>query len=267
MPVATDPLQSEADALYGVPPDEFTATRNARVAELKGDKDLAARVKALKRPAPAAWVVNLLVRERGGELEGALELGGELRAAQAELDRAAITKLAAERRSLVAALARAGADLAKAAGHPVSKTVVDAVAGTIEAGMADADAADAIRTGRLVRALESIGFDAVDLAESVAAPEAGSPAARPKPVRPKPRAVTDPDVELARARREADEVLRDAERDVEAAEEDLEATDDRIQQLRRELAELDRRHREAKQRVDTARAARTHAERRRRQLG
>lgn len=265
--MATDPLQSEADALYGVPPDEFTAARTARVAELKGDKELAARVKTLKRPAPAAWVVNLLVRERAGEVEGALELGGELRAAQADLDRAAITKLAAERRSLVAALARAGAELAKEAGRPVTKAVVEAVAGTLEAGMADADAADAIRTGRLVRALESIGFDAVDLTESVAAPEAGSPAARPKPVRPKPRAVTDPDAELERARRDADDVLREADREVGSAEDDLAAIDDRIQELRRELAALDRRHRDAKQRVDTARAARTHAERRRRQLG
>lgn len=265
--MATDPLQSEADALYGVPPDEFTAARNARVAELASDRELAARVKSLKRPAPAAWVVNLLARERGGELEGAFELGAELRAAHADLDRAAITRLAAERRRLIGSLARAGAELATAAGRPVSSAVIEAVAGTLEAGMADGDAADAIRTGRLVRALESIGFDAVDLAESVAAPEAGSPAARPKPVRPTPRPVTDPDAELARARREADEVVREAERDVAAAEDDLAAVAARIRELRAELEALDRRHRDATQRLDAARAARTHAERRRRQLG
>lgn len=263
----TDPLQREADALYALPPDEFTAARNTRAAELKADKDLAARLKTLKKPAPAACVVNLLVRARGGELEGVLELGDELRAAQADLDRAAITKLAAERRRLVGALAKEGAALAKEAGHPVAAAVVEAVSGTLEAGMADADAADAIRTGRLVRPLETIGFDAVDLAESVAAPEAGSPAARPKPVRPKPRAVTDPDAELRRARTEADEVLRAAERDVDDAEHDLGEVDARIAELRRELQALESRRREAKQRVDHAKAERTHAERRRKSLG
>jgi DNA-binding transcriptional MerR regulator len=265
--VATDPLRREAEALYVLPPDRFTAARNARAAELRDDPELSARLKKLRRPAPAAWVVNLLVRERGGELEGVLQLGEELRSAQAQLDRSAMTKLAAERRRLVAALAKEGATLAEQAGARVTAAVVEAVAGTLEAGMADADAADAIRTGRLIRPLESIGFDAVDLTDSVAVPEAGSPAARPKPVRPKPRPVTDPDAELRRARTEADEVLRTAERAVAEAEQDLAAVDERIADLRRRLAELEDRRREAKQHLDHANADRTHAERRRRALG
>lgn len=265
--MATDPLRREAEALYLLPPEQFTAARNSRAAELRDEKELAAQLKKLRRPAPAAWVVNLLVRDRGGELEGVLQLGEELRAAQSQLDRAAITKLTAERRRLVAALAKEGATLAEQAGVRVASTVVEAVAGTLEAGMADADAADAIRTGRLIRPLESIGFDAVDLADSVAVPEAGSPAARPKPVRPKPRPVTDPDAEVRRARTEADEVLRVAEREVADAEEDLAAVDERIAELRRQLADLEDRRRRAKQRLDHAEADRIHAERRRRALG
>lgn len=265
--MANDRLQREADALYALPPDRFTAARNARVAELKADGDLASRLKKLRKPTPAAWVVNLLVRTRGGEVEGVLQLGDELRTAQADLDRAAITKLAAERRRLVGAIATEGAALAKQAGHPVPAAVVEAVSGTLEAGMADADAADAIRTGRLVRPLESIGFDAVDLAESVAAPEAGSPAGRPKPVRTAPRPVTDPDAELRRARADADEVLRAAEQNIAEAERDLATIDGRMADLRRELQALEARRREAKQHVDQARAERTHAQRRRKSLG
>ena len=49
--VATDPLLEAADRLYGLTLPEFTPARDALAKELKGgDKDLSARVKALKKP-------------------------------------------------------------------------------------------------------------------------------------------------------------------------------------------------------------------------
>ena len=61
IPGMADDLLGIADDLYALPLGDFTPARDARAKELKGT-DLAAPVKALKKPSLAAWVVNLLVR-------------------------------------------------------------------------------------------------------------------------------------------------------------------------------------------------------------
>jgi hypothetical protein len=237
-----DALAGIADELYAVPPTEFIAARDARVRDENGDKELAARIKGLRRPAPGAWVTNLLVRERREEVEELLELGVALREAQSSLDREAITRLAKERRVVVQSLARAGGQLAADAGHPVATAVLDAVATTLDAGLADPEAAEAIRTGRLLRPLETIGFEPVDLAEAVAAPEAGSRAAekRPAPAKPRLRAVDDTDAELVRARTRADAAVERAEHDAGDASEELDRLEDDLRAARRAVAAAER---------------------------
>ena len=236
-----DRLADLADDLYGTAPAAFVAARGALVARLD-DKALAARVKELRKPSPAAWVVNLLVRERRGELDAVLDLGVALRAAQESLDRAELTRLAKERRARVTALAQTGADLAREEGHPVPPAVATAVAATLDAGLADAGAADAIRTGRLLRALETIGFEPVDLAEAVAVPEAGSRAAQKRPAaeRPRPRAVDDADAEQRLARDRADAVVARTETDEEDAEAALDDADERLRAARKALLAAER---------------------------
>lgn len=267
-----DALAGIADELYGIPPTDFIAARDARAHDESGDRTLVAQIKTLRRPAPAAWVTNLLVRERREEIEELLGLGAELRAAQASLDRAEITRMSKERRAIVLALARAGGELAAQAGHRVAPAVLDAVAATLDAGLADPEAADAIRTGRLLRPLETIGFEPVELAAAVAAPEAGTRAAEKRltPSRPKLRAVDDTDAELARARTRADAAIARAEHDAEQTATELEELDDRLRAARkalvaaeREAESLERRrdtasesHHKARAAVDTARAKR-----------
>ena len=77
-----------AEELYGVAPAEFTDARNGYVKELKAakDREMSERVKALKKPSTAAWVVNMLVRHNAEEMKQVLDLGRSLRAAQADLD-------------------------------------------------------------------------------------------------------------------------------------------------------------------------------------
>ncbi|WP_395640708.1 hypothetical protein [Pseudolysinimonas sp.] len=271
-----DPLAEVADDLYGVPPAGFIAARSARMKESGVDRALAARMKDLRKPAPAAWVVNLLVRERRDDLEQLLDVGGELRDAQTALDRGEITRLGRERRTLVAALTRTGGDLAAAAGQKVAPAVLDAVAATLDAGLADPEAAAAIRTGRLLRPLETIGFEPVDVAEAVAVPEAGSRAAekRTAPPRPRPRAVDDADAELDRARTRADAVVARAEADARAAADELGDLEERVREARRALATAEREAEFLTQKRDAAteahenaRAALDTARRRRRDLG
>jgi hypothetical protein len=220
-------------------------------------------------------VVNLLARQRRDELEDLLALGVDLRAAQDALDRAEITRLAKERRALVTALARDGARLALDAGHRVPPAAVDAAAATLDAGLADPEAADAIRTGRLLRPLESIGFEPVDLAEAVAAPEAGSRAAQRRVAeRPRPRAIDDSDAELRRARERADAVVARAEQDAAAASDEFARLETRLREARRALAAaereaeaLERQRNSAGAAHEKARAALETARARRRDLG
>ena len=85
----SDDLLEIADELYALPLGEFTPARDARAKELKGT-DLAARVKALKKPSLAAWVVNLLVRRETEQVEQVLDRGrGAARGAGVDVGRRA----------------------------------------------------------------------------------------------------------------------------------------------------------------------------------
>ena len=192
-------------------------------------------MKALRRPAPVAWAVNLLARD--GDLGDLETLGDRLRAAQSSADRQAITALGRERRDLVRSLASRAGELADAAGRALGPAVLDEVAETLQAALADPDAAAAVRSGRLLRALEAVGFDPVDLDGAVAVPEGAATA--PKAARRKgPRAVTDPDAELKRARADADAVVADARRAVDRAEGGIRELADRAADVNRRREEL-----------------------------
>ena len=66
-------LKPVADELYGLPPKDFTAARNA-AAKQAGDKDLAKAIQELRKPTVGAWAVNKLVRDAPEGLEEALGL-------------------------------------------------------------------------------------------------------------------------------------------------------------------------------------------------
>ncbi|MDP9735608.1 hypothetical protein [Curtobacterium sp. 260] len=161
----------EARELLLVAPADFVRERTARQRSVrKDDRALATRIGGLRKPAPAAWVVDLLAHE--GALDEAVDLGPAIRQAQADADPDEIRRLRRQRSEVVAALAQAGADLASDAGHPLTSAVLDQVRATIEAAMADGHAGAAVRSGLLVRPLESAGFDAVDLDGALADPDA-----------------------------------------------------------------------------------------------
>ncbi len=234
-------LDAAADALYGVPPGEFTAARNERAASATGA--LAKNIKALRKPSVAAWAVNLLVRD--GQLADALELSQALHEAQDELDAPELAKLGKQRRALVAGLARRAGSLARDAGTPLSRAVLEDVELTINAAIVDAAAGAAILTGRLVRTVHADGIDAADLADAVAGSVPGVPE-RPAPARD--------DLAARRARKAAEAAARDADR--AASEADREAAriegklakareradllHERVDDLRAELARIER---------------------------
>ncbi|MBT2501355.1 hypothetical protein [Curtobacterium sp. ISL-83] len=160
-----------ARELLLVAPADFVRERTARQRATRGaDRALATAIGKLRKPAPAAWVIDLLAHE--GALDDAVALGPALREAQASADPGQIATLRRQRSQVIDALAQAGAALAEDAGHPLTPAVLDQVRATIESGMADPHAGAAIRSGLLLRALESVGFEDVDLDDALADPDA-----------------------------------------------------------------------------------------------
>lgn len=221
--MAADDLDAIATELAALPLAEFTAARDAR-AKAVDDAALAAAIRSLRKPSPAAWLTNLLVRERPTEVTQLLALGADLREAQQNLDARELAALTKERRSLVTVIAGLAGDLARERGVRVSPAVTEELAQTLLAALADAAAADAVASGRLVRSLAVVGFDAVDLDGAVAGTS--------------PQATAPPVDELAERRRErARRELAEAEGAAEEAAAALRALEKRVavQSRRREL--------------------------------
>ncbi|WP_455904742.1 transposase [Microbacterium sp.] len=219
-------LADIAVTLYTGSPTEFTTARNARAADTD-DPALATRIRALKKPSVAAWVVNVFAHERSSQLEEALLLAEELRKAQADLDARALAQLGRDRRALTNRLAADAAELAEARGQRITASTREAVQQTISAAFFDPTAAAAVASARLVRELEPAGTFA-DIADSIVgggAPDAPAVAAKPLD-----------EVKARRERRDAERTVREAER-----------THDRVL---REAATTDRTLRDASVRVD-----------------
>ncbi|MFS0892631.1 transposase [Microbacterium sp. 179-I 3D3 NHS] len=219
-----DPTLDEiATALYAGAPDDFVSARTARATEI-ASPELAKEVRALKKPSVAAWVVNVFAQERADQLGQALQLAAELREAQDDLDAPALAKLGRDRRQLTRRLAETAADLAESRGERVTSATREAVEQTISAAFFDPDAAAAVASGRLVRALEPTA-SADDIRASVVGEVALTPTA------------PEPPADELKARR----LRRDAERRLNAAEKDLAAAERELARREKELRSLQER--------------------------
>ena len=173
----------DVQELYRRPPEEFTAARDeaAKAARAAGDKDAAAEIKALRKPSVAAWIVNLLAAEEPELLQQLLDLGPALAQAQAQGQGQELRELGAQRRELVEAVTARAVSLA---GRQVTAAVRDEITSTLDAALADAGSAAAVRSGHLVRALSYAGFGGVDLAGAVAVTTSRAPASTKKKAQP-----------------------------------------------------------------------------------
>lgn len=217
MSVDVDGAEVIGAELYALPPEQFTAARNARAAELTGEE--AKQVKSLRKPTVAAWAVNLLVAD--GQLAQAIELAAALRDAQEDLDAAELKQLSRQRRDLVASLAKRAGELVKEQGGSLSSSAQESVAATINAAVMDERAAAAVLTGRLIKPLEA--GDLEDLADHVAGAIADV-----KPQDPKSR----DDLAERRARKAAEAAVTAAERAASEAERTLAKVEARLAKAR-----------------------------------
>lgn len=227
-------LSTIAAKLYVELPGDFISARDAQM-KVADDRELAAQIKALRKPSVAAWVVNLFAQERTSQLAEALRLAEDLREAQADLDAATLATLGRERRTLTRRLAQNAVELAASRGERITASTLDAVERTISAAFFDPDAAAAVASGRLVRELDP--SDSVDLGAAVGG---GTPEA------PAPPVVPADEVSARRERRAAERALHDAEqvreraeraqKQAEKAQRDAAA---RVQSLEARVAELE----------------------------
>ncbi|YCK83844.1 hypothetical protein M1D89_11780 [Arthrobacter sp. D3-18] len=190
-------LRDAAQELYAVTPRDFTAERTALVRKAKdaGNKDLAKEIGSLPKPAAGAWAINMLALHKPEVIDGVVRFGVSLRTAQEEGDTEAFRELGQQRQGQLTSAVHAAKDLASELGAPLSAAAAADVEQTFRAAMADAGAAVAVGTGRLVRGLSGSGFEAVDLTGAIAAagpddeagPETGkAPAKRAAKTEPAP---------------------------------------------------------------------------------
>jgi len=250
-----------ADRLYTVPPEGFVAARTeAAAAALEaGERERAAAIGKLRKPTVAAWLVNLLAIERPEQVRELTELSAALRSAQRELRGAELRELTTRRRSVVARLVAQAQELAVRANPALAraKLPLAEVEETLGAALAEPEAADAVRSGRLTKTLDYAGFGEVPrpqlrvvTADFTAEPTEAAPS-RPRPGR---RSV---ERELAAARTEEEKARVELERAV-AAEADGARE---LAEAEAALAEAQRRRSAAETELSRRKLARKTAER------
>ena len=145
--------------LYVLPPADFVNARNelVRQARAAGSRDVAERLRQLRRPTRSAWLVNILASDSRA-MQRLSALGRELRDAQTGLARTELRSLAEQRRQLIADLLDRTKAHAAEAGVRLTPTVLSEVEATLQAALVDLAGALTIRNGRLVRPLSHSGF-------------------------------------------------------------------------------------------------------------
>ncbi|MDA3625317.1 hypothetical protein OU415_07710 [Saccharopolyspora sp. WRP15-2] len=240
--------------------------REAAAAKERGDEELAAALKKLRKPTAAAWAVNLLAVREPDALSVLLELGERLRSAQRELRGDDIRGLAGERARVLRELTDLAAALATEGGHPLTEPTRQQVEQTLTAALSDPVAGREVQAGTLSKPLEYSGFGLDELA--VAAMRRNAKAEPAEKARSGKARVAELREELRRSEAqlgEAADALETAERAEREAEERCEELRDEIEELREQLAQrrdaLERAEGEQRELRRGAKAARQRRER------
>ena len=157
---------SDIDALFQLPPGEFTAARNGLAARLKkgGHQDEADAVKALPKPSVSAWAVNQLFWQHRKAFDHLIATGEKFRQAQASQLAGKAADLRGPldaRRQALSELTKLAASVLKTNGHNASPDITRRVTTTLEALATYGAHPDAPRAGRLIDDIDPPGFEAL----------------------------------------------------------------------------------------------------------
>jgi hypothetical protein len=236
------------DRLYELPPERFIAARDEAVAAARkaGDRATATAIGKLRRPTVAAWLVNLLARQRADLVGELLTLGEQLRAAQHDLRGEELRELSGRRRAAIGGLVQQARRLAREAGRSGRENLpLTDVEATLTAALAEPEIAEAVRSGTLERAVDYAGFGEVPrpklrVIEGGKPAEPAPPVDRPAPVdRSAQKAAAEKAAEAARTR------AKEAQAELRRATEAEEAAARVFNDLNKQLDELKERHAQA----------------------
>lgn len=165
-------LAEVVEQLYAGPPEAFIDERKRCAAQARaaGDRVLATKITALRKPTVSAWAVNLLARNRTDLVEDLESFSTSMRTAQADLDGAAIRELSRGREELLQRLSEGAQAGAEDEGRQLGAALVAEIRSTFVAAIADPQAQEAATSGCLTRALSYAGFGEVDLNQAMATP-------------------------------------------------------------------------------------------------
>jgi hypothetical protein len=238
------------DELYREHPERFTAGRNRLVKELRtaGERDEADRIRQLRRPTMAAWLINRVALSSPKELDEFAEASRKLEKAQARAlegkDEGASEFRAAAAREreatdAVLELARkAGAD----ADHPPSERALELVGETLRAASADPELRERVLRGRAEReqSAATLGTPAV-----AALPKRGSRSAKRREAAEASRELEQLEAELSGAEARQQRLQAQVEQTTEA----LRREKARLADGKRETAALRRKLKAAQRRA------------------
>jgi len=264
-PSETPTFAEMEERLYSADLDAFVKERTAAAKDLRGrgERGEAAAVAKLPKPSVAAWIVNQLARAEAGPTGKLLEAGARLRDVQLGAGSASDLRAAADaQEAALRSLMRSAERIAAGRGSATPATL-DRVRETLHAAALDAELAEQVRRGVLVREERAVGFPM-----GLAIPEERRRPARkakPKPA-PKPRAAPKPAPkqkprdEVGAKRREraaataekAKDALASADADLATAHEELAEAEARAKHARRVAERAEKAH--AKAATDAERA-------------
>jgi hypothetical protein len=209
--MASRALEADIDRLYQLPPDQFTAARNALA---KGAGAEAPRIRALVKPPIAAWAVNQLYWRNGDVWRALMAAGENARRAHRTVlagrggDVRAASKVHDE---AVDAALKATLALLADAGHPATDATKHAIGTTLRALPGEDP------PGRLTRILQPAGFGMLTCLPIAARAGHSSKPAATHPAAPAETSASRPKIDakaLTRARQaaaSATRALQDAE--------------------------------------------------------
>jgi len=219
-----DPNTAKAE-LYRLPRDEFTGARNELAKRLRGDgrRAEAEKVKELRKPTAAAWIVNQLSRQARGDVKKLLSAGERMRRARTPTQLR--TASAAEREAITRLLGR----VEEVAGSQPAATI-ERVRETLHAAAGDADVGALVSAGCLDKEQRLVGFGGAALT-----------ADKPVQTRESRDAAKGRARERDAAKREREQAERSHERaraDAQRAQTELERAEKRLREARAREQEL-----------------------------
>jgi hypothetical protein len=205
---------SSAHELYALDPQEFVRERDALAKQLRasGDRDEAARVKALRRPTVAAWAINQVAREQPHVVSALVDAAADARRGHD------VRQALVHRRDAIARVMRAVREVLAESGR--DRDAHDRDVEELLNNLAGSEAsADILRRGELSGGEGAAPGDDDLLASLTASVPEGAPTRDDEPAREPAPPKPSPALRRARdALADREEQLQEAEQRVEVAQ-------------------------------------------------